>query len=216
MTGADEAGRRGGAAAVRADPRRISCAGGAACSAREATNSLNLFVVWLALPALLFQALAEARFAELNRPGFVAGDRARHAGDVRALGGAVAWPIASRALARRQHRSAGGVVSQHRVHGHPPVPGGVRPRRPAAGDHRDDPDRVSALRPVAGADRDRPSAGARHRRARSRRRRRRWRAIRCWSRRRWARCSRSRTSRGRRRSRASPACSAAPPARARW
>jgi malonate transporter and related proteins len=38
----------------------------------EATNSLNLFVVWLALPALLFQALAEAHWAELNRPGFVA------------------------------------------------------------------------------------------------------------------------------------------------
>ncbi len=37
----------------------------------DATNALNLFVVWLALPALLFQALAEARFAELNRPGFV-------------------------------------------------------------------------------------------------------------------------------------------------
>jgi len=37
----------------------------------EATNSLNLFVVWLALPALLFQALAEARWSELNRPGFV-------------------------------------------------------------------------------------------------------------------------------------------------
>src|SRR5689334_7124743 len=37
----------------------------------DATNALNLFVVWLALPALLFQALAEARFAELNRPSFV-------------------------------------------------------------------------------------------------------------------------------------------------
>jgi len=38
----------------------------------DATNSLNLFVVWLALPALLFQALADARWSELNRPGFVA------------------------------------------------------------------------------------------------------------------------------------------------
>ena len=37
-----------------------------------ATNALNLFVVWLALPALLFQALAEARWSELDRPGFVA------------------------------------------------------------------------------------------------------------------------------------------------
>jgi len=37
-----------------------------------ATNALNLFVVWLALPALLFQALAEARWYELDRPAFVA------------------------------------------------------------------------------------------------------------------------------------------------
>jgi predicted permease len=38
----------------------------------QAVTSLNLFVVWLALPALLFQALAEARWAELNQPAFVA------------------------------------------------------------------------------------------------------------------------------------------------
>jgi predicted permease len=38
----------------------------------QAITSLNLFVVWLALPALLFQALAEARWSELNQPGFVA------------------------------------------------------------------------------------------------------------------------------------------------
>jgi predicted permease len=37
----------------------------------QATNSLNLLVVWLALPALLFQAVADARWAELNHPGFV-------------------------------------------------------------------------------------------------------------------------------------------------
>ena len=38
----------------------------------QAITSLNLFVVWLALPALLFQALAEARWSELNQPAFVA------------------------------------------------------------------------------------------------------------------------------------------------
>jgi malonate transporter len=38
----------------------------------QAVTSLNLFVVWLALPALLFQALAEARWSELNQPAFVA------------------------------------------------------------------------------------------------------------------------------------------------
>jgi predicted permease len=37
-----------------------------------ATSALNLFVVWLALPALLFQALAEAHWSELDRPAFVA------------------------------------------------------------------------------------------------------------------------------------------------
>jgi malonate transporter and related proteins len=36
-----------------------------------ATDSLNRFVVWLALPALLFQAVAETRFAQINQPGFV-------------------------------------------------------------------------------------------------------------------------------------------------
>jgi malonate transporter len=36
-----------------------------------ATESLNKFVVWLALPALLFQAVAEVRWAEVNQPGFV-------------------------------------------------------------------------------------------------------------------------------------------------
>src|SRR6478672_252860 len=38
----------------------------------QAIDSLNLFVVWLALPALLFQALAEARWSELDCPAFVA------------------------------------------------------------------------------------------------------------------------------------------------
>jgi malonate transporter and related proteins len=35
-----------------------------------ATDSLNRFVVWLALPALLFQAVAQARWAEVNHPAF--------------------------------------------------------------------------------------------------------------------------------------------------
>lgn len=38
----------------------------------QAVTSLNLFVVWLALPALLFQALAEARWSEVDQPAFVA------------------------------------------------------------------------------------------------------------------------------------------------
>ncbi len=36
-----------------------------------ATDNLNRFVVWLALPALLFQAVAQARWAEVNHPAFV-------------------------------------------------------------------------------------------------------------------------------------------------
>lgn len=35
-----------------------------------ATDSLNRFVVWLALPALLFQAMARADWQELDHPGF--------------------------------------------------------------------------------------------------------------------------------------------------
>src|SRR5262245_9618930 len=38
----------------------------------QAVSSLNLFVVWLALPALLFQAVADARWSDLNQPAFVA------------------------------------------------------------------------------------------------------------------------------------------------
>src|SRR5262245_54372133 len=35
-----------------------------------ATDTLNRFVVWLALPALLFQSIAEARWSDMNHPAF--------------------------------------------------------------------------------------------------------------------------------------------------
>lgn len=38
----------------------------------EATDSLNKFVVWLALPALLFQAMAKIGWAQVDHPGYVA------------------------------------------------------------------------------------------------------------------------------------------------
>ena len=38
----------------------------------HATSELNRFVVYLALPALLFDIVAHARFAEIWQPGFVA------------------------------------------------------------------------------------------------------------------------------------------------
>jgi len=37
-----------------------------------ATGELNRFVVWLALPALLFQIVAKARWSEIWQPGFIA------------------------------------------------------------------------------------------------------------------------------------------------
>lgn len=37
-----------------------------------ATDSLNSFVVWMALPALLFQAMAQISWADINQPGFIA------------------------------------------------------------------------------------------------------------------------------------------------
>jgi malonate transporter len=37
-----------------------------------AVDSLNKFVVWLALPALLFQAMAKITWNQVNQPGFVA------------------------------------------------------------------------------------------------------------------------------------------------
>lgn len=39
---------------------------------RAATDSLNRFVVWLALPALLFQGMAQVTWQEMNHPGFFA------------------------------------------------------------------------------------------------------------------------------------------------
>jgi predicted permease len=38
----------------------------------QATEVLNKFVVWLALPALLFQAMAQITWAEVDHPGFIA------------------------------------------------------------------------------------------------------------------------------------------------
>ena len=37
----------------------------------EATDSLNKFVVWLALPALLFQAMAQITWVQIDHPGYV-------------------------------------------------------------------------------------------------------------------------------------------------
>src|SRR5690606_31148819 len=39
---------------------------------RNATDSLNSFVVWMALPALLFQAMALISWDEIRQPGFIA------------------------------------------------------------------------------------------------------------------------------------------------
>ncbi len=40
---------------------------------RSATDSLNGFVVWMALPALLFQAMAQISWEEIRQPGYIAG-----------------------------------------------------------------------------------------------------------------------------------------------
>src|SRR5471030_3097223 len=37
----------------------------------NASRELNRFVVYLALPALLFEIMAKARWAELDQPGFI-------------------------------------------------------------------------------------------------------------------------------------------------
>jgi predicted permease len=69
------------------------------CSARRilgpaATESLNNFVVWLALPALLFQATAQMTAAQINHPSFI----------VAIAGGMVATFLLSFALERRTGR----------------------------------------------------------------------------------------------------------------
>jgi len=40
---------------------------------QSATDSLNAFVVWMALPALLFQAMAQITWEEIRQPGYIAG-----------------------------------------------------------------------------------------------------------------------------------------------
>jgi hypothetical protein len=47
--------------------KALGCAGAA-----HATGELNRFVVWLALPALLFDIVAKAHWSEIWQPGFVA------------------------------------------------------------------------------------------------------------------------------------------------
>lgn len=39
---------------------------------RNATDTLNDFVVWMALPALLFQAMAQISWEEIRQPGYIA------------------------------------------------------------------------------------------------------------------------------------------------
>ena len=58
------------------------------------TNALNLFVVWLALPAVLFGATAHMTWAEIDQPGFV----------LAAGGGAVLTFMLSMALDRGRGR----------------------------------------------------------------------------------------------------------------
>ena len=45
-------------------------AGGRGLLGPSVTDALNLFVVWLALPALLFGATARMSFADIDHPGF--------------------------------------------------------------------------------------------------------------------------------------------------
>lgn len=74
-------------------------AGGVAGRARvlgpNAVEGLNGFVVWLALPALLFQTVAQARWAELWQPGFIAAF---------GLGGLITFAVAVPVLRRRGGR----------------------------------------------------------------------------------------------------------------
>jgi hypothetical protein len=78
-----------------------------------ATESLNNFVVWLALPALLFQAMAKITWRELDHPGFLAAF----------TGGMMLTFLLSFLLGRRRDRLAG-----YRLGGEFLVPGecGVR------------------------------------------------------------------------------------------
>ena len=73
-----------------------------------ATDSLNNFVVWLALPALLFQAMAGITWADVDHPGFLAAF----------TGGMVATFLLSFLLGRRRaNRPAGHRLADRSIEG---------------------------------------------------------------------------------------------------
>src|SRR5580698_8677943 len=72
-----------------------------------ATESLNNFVVWLALPALLFQAMAKITWRELDHPGFLAAF----------TGGMVMTFLLSFVLGRRRDRPAGHRLADRSIEG---------------------------------------------------------------------------------------------------
>ncbi len=90
---------------------------------RDATGALNMFVVYLSLPAVLFQAMAHIRPAELTNPGLLA-----------AFGAGIAASfVPALAIARRrgtplaQCGDAGAqrLILQHRLYGYPAVSHGI-------------------------------------------------------------------------------------------
>jgi malonate transporter and related proteins len=72
-----------------------------------ATDSLNNFVVWLALPALLFQAMAGITWAEVDHPGFLAAF----------TGGMMLTFLLSFLLGRRAERPAGHRLADRSIEG---------------------------------------------------------------------------------------------------
>ncbi len=59
----------------------------------HATGELNRFVVFLALPALLFDIMAHASWAALDQPGFVAAFGLACAVTFAGCGSAAPWPM---------------------------------------------------------------------------------------------------------------------------
>src|SRR6185369_8192093 len=118
-----------------------------------ATDSINRFVVYLALPALLFQAMATIAGRQLANLHFLL-----------AFGGGMLITFGlCLAAARRpepdrcRHRGPGCRLRQYRVSRDTALPRSLRAGEPAAGHHRDPAHRLLPLRHRHRHDRGRPS-----------------------------------------------------------
>ena len=124
---------------------------------RSATDSLNRFAIYLALPALMFLAMSKITPDQVSQVGFAL-----------AFSGGIAITFAlgfglsrwrGHRVANREYRRAGRRVQQRRFYGHSAVPSGVRAEQPAGGRDRNSVHGLCAVPVLDRFDRVRPAQG---------------------------------------------------------